>query len=138
MVKYVWPFCGVGAERVKRNIICLTFFLLTKFSFLEGVFMYPKWNSRQLEILEVATRGACYMRKGVLKNLANFTRKHLRWSFFLTKVQGRDCNFIKMRLPTQVLSCKICKIFKNTYFEKHLQTSVSKISKWCEVFFVYK
>ena len=25
--------------------------------------------------------------------------------------------------PTQVFSCKICKIFKNTYFEEHLQTT---------------
>ena len=28
--------------------------------------------------------------------------------------------------PTQVFSCKICKIFKNTYFEKHLQTTASE------------
>ena len=27
--------------------------------------------------------------------------------------------------PTQVLSCEYCEIFKNTYFEEHLQTAAS-------------
>ena len=27
--------------------------------------------------------------------------------------------------PTQVLSCEICEIFKNTYFVEHLQTTAS-------------
>ena len=28
---------------------------------------------------------------------------------------------------TQVLSCKICKLFKSNYFEEHLSTSASKV-----------
>ena len=28
--------------------------------------------------------------------------------------------------PTQVFSCGICKIFNNTYFEEHLQTTASQ------------
>ena len=28
-------------------------------------------------------------------------------------------------IPTQVLSCEYCEIFKNTYFEEHLQTAAS-------------
>ena len=37
-------------------------------------------------------------------------------------------NFIKMQLyqkesPTQVFSCEICEISKNTYFEEHLRTA---------------
>ena len=35
------------------------------------------------------------------------------------------CNFIKTRLQTQVFSCEICEIFKNTYFEEHLRTAAS-------------
>ena len=31
--------------------------------------------------------------------------------------------------PKQVFSCEYCEIFKNTYFEKHLQTTVSVDSK---------
>ena len=28
-------------------------------------------------------------------------------------------------IPTQVLSCEYCEIFRNTYFEEHLQTAAS-------------
>ena len=28
--------------------------------------------------------------------------------------------------PTQVFSCEICEIFKNTYFEEHLRTTASE------------
>ena len=38
------------------------------------------------------------MKKGVLKNLAILTGKHLRWS------------------PTQAFSCEYCEIFENIYF----------------------
>ena len=31
------------------------------------------------------------------------------------------------KTPTQVFFCECCEIFRNTYFEKHLQTSVFKI-----------
>ena len=33
--------------------------------------------------------------------------------------------FTKKRNPIQVLSYKYCKIFKNTYFEEHLQMAAS-------------
>ena len=32
-------------------------------------------------------------------------------------------------IPIQVFSCKICKIFKNTYFEEHLEATTSDVSK---------
>ena len=51
------------------------------------------------------------MKKGVLKNFTKFTRKQLCWSLFINKV-------------AQMLFCKFCKIFKDTYFEKHLWTTV--------------
>ena len=31
----------------------------------------------------------------------------------------------RFETPTQVFSCELCKIFKNTYFEEHVQTSSS-------------
>ena len=49
------------------------------------------------------------MQKGVLKNFANFTEKHL------------------------VFSCEICKIFKNTYFEEHLRRIAS--ASRCKFYF---
>ena len=54
---------------------------------------------------------------GVLKNFANFTGKHLCWSVLLIKFLT---NSIK-DTPTQVVSCEIWKIFKNTSSTEHLQ-----------------
>ena len=36
-------------------------------------------------------------------------------------------NFLK-ETPTDVFSCEICDIFKNTYFEKHLRRTASENS----------
>ena len=33
-----------------------------------------------------------------------------------------------LETPTQVFSCKDCKIFKNTYFEKYLRTAASTVA----------
>ena len=33
----------------------------------------------------------------------------------------------KKEKPTQVFFCKICQIFKNIYFEKHLRATASEI-----------
>ena len=52
------------------------------------------------------------MKKAVLKNFAIFTGKL------------QACNFIKKRLQHRY-SSGYCKIFKNTYFEEHLQTAAS-------------
>ena len=30
---------------------------------------------------------------------------------------------LEKEIPTQVISCEICKIFKNYFFEKYLQTA---------------
>ena len=38
-----------------------------------------------------------FCKKGVLRNFANFTGKHLCWSFFLIELQ-EVCSFIKLRL----------------------------------------
>ena len=41
----------------------------------------------------------------------------------------RDCtsNLFKKETPTQVFSCEIYESFKNTYFEDHLRTAVSRL-----------
>ena len=51
---------------------------------------------------------SCYMKKGVLKNLAKFTGKHLCQSLFFNKVAGQACNFIKKETLAQVFSCEFC------------------------------
>ena len=58
-------------------------------------------------------------KKDVLKNIANFTGKHLCWSLFFNK-------FHEKVTPAQAFFCEIYEIFKNTYFEEHVQTAASK------------
>ena len=55
----------------------------------------------------------CCIRKSILKNFANFTWKQLCRSLFLWSCRPSGCK----------LCCKVCKTFKNTYFEEHLQTT---------------
>ena len=64
-----------------------------------------------------------FYKKAFLRNLAIFnTRKHLWWSLFLIKLQIlRPVALLKIR----VQHCKYCKIFKNIYFEDHLETAAS-------------
>ena len=93
------------------------------------------------------------VKKCILKNFANFTGKHLCWSLFFIKLQAlcwslfsiklqafrlaillkRDSKTRPATFSTQVFSCEICKILKNTYFEEHLRMATSKKSKALEV-----
>ena len=59
-----------------------------------------------------------FCQKGVFKNLANFTRKHLCQSIFFNNAAGlrpEAYNFIKKETLAQVFSCEFCEIFKNTF-----------------------
>ena len=63
-----------------------------------------------------------YKKKVFLKNQQG---KHLCWSLFLIKLQQiRPESLLKVGSNTDV-SCEICEIFKNTYFEEHLPTDAS-------------
>ena len=56
------------------------------------------------------------MKKGVLKNFAKFTGKHLYQSLFFNKSAVlRPATLLKKRLA-QVFSCEFCEIFKSTLF----------------------
>ena len=67
----------------------------------------------------------CSVEKGVLRNFAKFTGKHLCQSLFFNKVAGLACNFIKKETLAQVFSCEFCEISKNTFFTEHLWTTAS-------------
>ena len=54
-------------------------------------------------------------KKGVLKNFAKFTGKHL----------SHACNFIKKETLVQVFFCEFCEIFKNTFLERTSQVAAS-------------
>ena len=73
---------------------------------------------RNSHVYVTSSHRRCSVKKGVLKNFANFKGKHLCWSLFLIKLK-RDCN-------TDTF-CEICEVFKNTYFEECLRETASKL-----------
>ena len=62
-----------------------------------------------------SSRPEVFCRKGVLRNFAKFTGKHL----------CQRLNFIKKETLAQVFSCELCKIFKNAFFTEQLRTTAS-------------
>ena len=80
-------------------------------------FVGLKW----LLFLEVVDQ-RCYVKKGFLKIFVKLTGKHLCWILFLLR-----------KTPTQLFSCDLCEIFKNTYFIEHLQRAafVCYSHKYC-------
>ena len=66
-----------------------------------------------------------YYKKGVLKNFAKLTGKHLCQSLFLNKAASTAYNFIKKETLAQVFSCEFCKIFKNPFLTEHPWTTTS-------------
>ena len=53
-------------------------------------------------------------------------KKHLCWSIFFTKLQAfRAATLLKKETSTQVFSCQIWKILKNTCFEEYLWKTAS-------------
>ena len=67
------------------------------------------------------------VRKGVLRNFAKFTEKHLWQSLFLNKIGGLRPATLLKETPTHVFYCKFCKISKNTFFTGHLQTTAPEL-----------
>ena len=84
-------------SKIFSSIFCLTF------SFMSFV------------LCTEAATGEVLFRKGVLRNFAKFTRKHL-------------CHFIKIETLAQMFSCEFCETSKNTFLTEHVWPTVS-ISK---------
>ena len=62
-------------------------------------------------------RSSCsqtFVKVGVLKNVANFTGKHLCWNIFLIKLQALSPATLLKRHSNTDVFCKICDTFKNT------------------------
>ena len=58
-----------------------------------------------------------FCNKGVLRNFAKFTGKHLFQSLFFNKLARlRPVTFLKKESLAQVFSCKFCEVSKNTFF----------------------
>ena len=81
---------------------------------LKGVWIPPRRNfplrGNSVNILFVSSKNrsshrTCSVKRGILRNFANFTRKHLWQSLFYTK-----------ETLAQAFSCEFCEISKNTFF----------------------
>ena len=79
----------------------------------------------QASITDRSSHRRFSVKKGVLKNFAKFTGKHLCQILFFNKVAG--LRFKKENLA-QVFSYEFCEISKSTFFIEHFQTTSSKWS----------
>ena len=61
------------------------------------------------------------VKKGVLRNFAKFTGKHLCQSLFFNKVAGLQ--LYRKETLAQVFSCEFCEISKNTFSTEHFWTT---------------
>ena len=63
-----------------------------------------------------SSRPEVFCKKGVLRNFAKFTEKHLCRSLFLSIVAGlRSAILFKKETLAQVFSCEFCEIAENTF-----------------------
>ena len=70
----------------------------------------------------------CFVRKGVFRNFAKFTGKHLCQSLLFNKIAGlRPATLFKMRLQHRYFSADIAKILRTAFFMEYLRWLVLKI-----------
>ena len=68
-----------------------------------------------------------FFEKDVIKNFANFTRKHLCWSLFFNRVTGqRACSFIKKRLQHRCVLVKLAKFYKQLLIKWYVINIITK------------
>ena len=66
-------------------------------------------------------RSQMFFKKGVLKNFANFTGKHLCCSLFLIKFQASGLQRFKKKLQHRSFPVKFAKFLRAPIFTKHLR-----------------
>ena len=72
----------------------------------------------------------CSVRKGVLRNFAKLSGKHLCQSLFFNKVAVlRAVTITKKQTLRQMFSCEFCVISKSKFFTEHLWATASVWSK---------
>ena len=80
-----------------------------------------------------------FFKKGVHKNFANFTQKHMCWSLFLNKVARlRACSFIKKRFQYRCFPVKFAKFLITRFFYRTLPVAASGQLSLCPVINVQK
>ena len=67
----------------------------------------------------------CSLRKGFLRNFAEFTGKHLCQCLYFNKVAGLACNLVKIETLAQVFSCEFSKVSKYSFFIEYVWGTAS-------------
>ena len=93
--------------------------------------MFPWQIYNFFKAAQASTEVFC--EKGVLKNFAIFTGKHLCWSLNLIKLRPsgsclRDCNFVKKRLQHRCFSVNIATFLRNIFLKNICEKSSADIS----------
>ena len=92
------------------NSIEISFFLFNK-----KWFFFRETKLMKFQVIR-SSRPAVFFKKGVLRNFAEITGKHLRQSLFLMKLQSWACKFIKKETLAQVFSCEFAKFLRTPFF----------------------
>ena len=115
-----WPFCFVILTLTHmlpawllafKQYMCTSIqiifcaFIILNSSYFGHIQIYYKSIYR-------SSRPEVFCKKGVLRNFAKFTGKHLRTH------RPQASNFIKKETQTLVFSCEFCEISKNTFFNR--------------------
>ena len=123
------PTCWIsGIHKMVKVSLCIQF-------------EYGKIRTREHSVFDCKIQKQSFV--GVLKNFANFIRKHLCWSIFLIKLQDsqngqthsafaneqfecvwpfltKACDFIKKRLQHRCFPAKFAKSLRTSLFTEHL------------------
>ena len=85
-----------------------------------GIYFLIKLQAENLKLPEAAT-------KDVQWNKVFFKISQISQESIFNKVAILRAATLLKKAPMQVVSCKICEIFKNNCFEEHLWTTASKL-----------
>ena len=83
------------------------------------------FHQSHIVIISEAATGGVLWKKVFLK----FHRKASILESLLIRLQAWDLQLYWKETATQMLSCEICKVLKNTCFEEHLRATATVISK---------
>ena len=106
-------------ERLNRTFPLVCSYETTFFQNTSGRL---KYGGRLYEIKEDFLQNRCSQK------FSDIHRKTPMLDFLFNKVAAiQACNFIKKKIPRQVLSCEYCEIFKNSFFYRTSLVAASEI-----------
>ena len=91
--------------------------------------MINKFHTRYCSVCYRSSRPELFCKKGVFRNFAKLTGKHLCQSLFFNEVVDQACNFIKKETLAQMFSCEFCEISNNTVFYRAPPVAASVVRR---------